>query len=293
MRVRAGGFVAALGLFLAMAPGVASACHACKQTPCVVAAPAYTCVTELVPQTCYKTITKTAYQEVVETILTRVPHTTYVERQRIVCKPVWETTTVQRTVSFCKPVSETHNVTQTYTVCKPVSTTRQVTEYCMQPTTSYVSVPVVSKHCGLCGKVATTCGCAVVAQTCYTPVPVVKNVVVTTLVPETVSRVIPVTTTHYVTETKVENVPVKTCRMVQEVVTDKLPVTTYECVPKQITRKIPYPVCETVAYTKYIPVKHMVPCAPVAYAAPAPAPTPQAAPMTMPAASPQAPSKQG
>ena len=248
----------------------ASACHACKMTPCVLAPapvclPAYECVTEMVPYTVYKQRKRIEFQEVTETIMTRVAETTYVERQRMVCKPVWDTTYVQRTVNFCKPVSETTVVNQQYTVCKPVLTTRQVTEYCMQPTTTFVTVPVAQK-CGLCGKMQPACGCQTVAQTCYTPVPVVRDVVMTQYVPETQTRQVPVTTTHLVRETKVENVPIRHCRMVSELVTDRIPVTTFHCVPKTITRKIPYPVCETVAVTCYRPVKHMVP---IVYAAPA------------------------
>ncbi len=109
----------------------ASACHTCQQTPCV--APAYQCVTEMVPYTEYKKVKRVEFETVSETIMVKVADTTYVERQRCVNKPVWDTHYVQREVSFCKPIHETTMVTQQYTVCKPVSTTHQVTEYCMQP----------------------------------------------------------------------------------------------------------------------------------------------------------------
>ena len=57
--------------------------------------------------------------------------------------------------------------------------TRHVTD----PTeTRSMHVPVKQK-CGICHK--TPCGCVTVAQTTYTPVPVVQNVTVTTMVPET------------------------------------------------------------------------------------------------------------
>jgi hypothetical protein len=264
----------------------ASACHACKKTPCVLVPaplPAYQCVTEMVPYTVYKQRKRIEFKEVTETIMTRVAETTYTERQRVVCKPVWDTNYVQRTVNICKPVSETSLVDQEYSVCKPVTTTRQVTEYCLQPTTTLVTVPVAQK-CGICGHPKPACGCQTVAQTTYTPIPVVRNVTETQLVREIQTRQIKVTRTHFVNETKVENVPIRSCRMVSEVVTDRIPVVTFHCVPKTITRKIPYPVCETVAETCYRPVKHIVP---IVYA---PAPTPQAAP----AASEQAaPSKQG
>jgi hypothetical protein len=252
----------------------ASACHTCRKTPCVlapVAAPSYQCVTEMVPYTVYKQRKRIELETISETIMVRVADTTYVERQRVVCKPVWDTTYIQRVVSFCRPVHETTVVNQQYTVCKPVSTTRQVTEYCMQPTTSLVTVPVAQK-CGHCGKVKPACGCQVVAQTTYTPVPVVRDVVETHMVAELMTRQVPVTTTHMVRESKVETIPIRNCRIVREVVTDKIPVTTFHCEPKTVTRQIPHAVCETVAETCYRPVSKMVP---ILYA---PSPAPQLAP---------------
>jgi len=290
MRLRAAGFLAtAAAVASVMVPGTASACHACKRTPCVLVvpapAPAYQCVTEMVPQTVYRTRTRMTYQPITETIMTRVADTTFVERQRVVCKPVFDTTYVQRASVVCRPISETTMVTQSYTVCKPVSTTRQVTEYQMQATTRMVTVPVATQACGHCGKVKPACVCAVVAQTCYTPVPVTRDVTVTQMIPEVQTRQIPVTSTRFVPETKVENVPVRTCRIVQEVVTDRLPIVNFRCVPKQVTRQVPVPVCETVAETSYRPMTRMVAVAPSPLPMPmsaspatsqqAPAPTPQ------------------
>ena len=202
----------------------ASACHACKQTPCVmaVAAPSYQCVTEMVPYTVYKQRKRIEMETVTETIMARVAETSYVYRQRCVNKPVWDTEYVQRQVTVCRPVTETSYATQQYTVCKPVSTTRQVTEYCMQPSTTLVAVPVAQK-CGLCGKARPACGCQTVAQTTFTPVPVVRDVVETRMVAETMTRQVPVRTTHIVRESKVESVPIRHCRIVQEMVTDKIP----------------------------------------------------------------------
>jgi hypothetical protein len=285
MRVRLARLVMALLVVAAFAE-TASACHTCKKTPCVLVAapaPAYQCVTEMVPYTVYKQRRRIEYRPVTETIMTRVPETTYIERQRTVCKPVWDTTYVQREVFGCRPVSETHLVNQQYSVCKPVSTTRQITEYCLQPTTTLVTMPIAPK-CGLCGRPKPTCGCQVVAQTSYTQVPVVRDVVETHYVREVMTRQVPVTTTQMIRESKIVNVPVRSCRMVTEVVTDRIPVTTVHCVPKTITRQIPYPVCETVAVTCYRPVQHIVP---VVYA---PTPAPQAAPVATEQA---APSKQG
>ncbi len=221
----------------------ATACHTCHKTPCVLApapAPAYQCVTEMVPYTVYRQRTRTEFRPVTETIMVRVPETTYVERQRTICKPVWDTTYEQRVVNVCRPVTETTVVNQEIAICKPVTTTRQVTEYCMQPTTTLVTVPVAQK-CGHCGKVKPSCTCQVVAQTCYTPVPVVRDVVETQMVREVEVRPIKVFTTHIEREQKVVNVPIRHCRMVQEVVTERIPHTTFHCEPKTITRQVPYP----------------------------------------------------
>lgn len=261
----------------------ASACHTCRKNPCVmvaapVVAPAYQCVTEMVPQTSYRPVKRVEYETVSETIMARVATTTYVERQRLVCKPVYDTQYVQREVISCRPVRETTYVNQQYTVCRPVSTTRQVTEYAMQASTSYVNIAVATPKCGHCGKVKPTCVCQTVAQTTYTPVPVVKDVVVTQMVPETLTRQVPVTTVHMVSETKVVNVPIRSCRMVQEVVTDRIPVTSFHCEAKVVTRRIPHTICETVAVTTYHPVKRMVP---IVYA---PAPTPVSSPQSGPTA---------
>jgi hypothetical protein len=221
--------------------------------------------------------TRIDFQPVTETVMARVPVTTFVDRQRVVCKPIYDTTYVQRQVVVRKPVYDTQLVTQSFTVCKPVSTTRQITAYCMQPTTRYVSVPARG-HCSLCGKAKPACGCITVAQTCYTPVPVVRDVIETSYVPEVQTRQIPVTHCRIVCEVKVENVPITHCRIVKEVVTEKVPFTTFHCEPKQVTRQVPVPVCETVPVTCYRPVTRMVPCGPPAVAASYPTPTAQAAP---------------
>lgn len=280
MQVRAAGVlaVAATAVAVLLSPETAMACHRCQKTPCVLVAPApapvVQCVTEMVPQTVYRTRTRMESRPVAETIMTRVANTQFIERPRIVCKPVFETSTVQRTVFSTRPVSETTMVNQAYTVCRPVQTTRQVTEYVYQPTTRMVSVPARVPTCGRCGKISYACGCITVAQTCYTPVATVRDVVVTQMITERQTRQVPVTTTRLVPEQRVENVPVRTCRMVTETVVDRVPVTTFQCVPKQVTRMVPYPVCETVAETIYHPVQRMVTVVPQ-YAAPSAAPAPR------------------
>ena len=126
-----GGYVAAV-LAVSITSQTASACHTCRQNPCVLAAPqpAYECVTEMVPYTVMKNHWRTEYETVTKTVMVRQPITNYVERQRVVCKPVYDTIEVPRQRVVCKPIHETDYVTQTYTVCKPVQTTQQVTSYC-------------------------------------------------------------------------------------------------------------------------------------------------------------------
>ncbi len=290
MRGRSARFLMASAAVLSFAQA-ASACHTCHKTPCVLApvacpAPAYQCVTEMVPYTVYRQRTRTEFRPVTETIMVRVADTQYIDRQRTICKPVWDTTYEQRVINVCRPVTETSVVNQEVAVCRPVTTTRQVTEICMQPFTTFATVPVAQK-CGHCGKAKPACGCQVVAQTCYTAVPVVRDVVETQMVREIQSHPIKIFTTHIERETKVVNVPIRHCRMVSEVVTERIPYTTFHCEPKTVTRQVPYPVCETVAETCYRPVQRMVAVVP---AAPPVTPAPQAAPAPTEQA---APSKQG
>ncbi len=287
MRGRLIGVLAVVAATGWLMTGTAEACHKCRQTPCVYTAPAACapttqCVTEMVPYTVMRNRTRIEFREETVTIMVREAETTWTERPRVICRPVIDTTTVQKLIDVCKPVFETNYVNQNITVCRPVSTTRQVTEYCMQPTTQYVTVPVASS-CGKCGRKAPACGCQTVAQTCYKPVPVVRDVVETHMVRDVETRQVPVTRCSIVREQKVVDVPVYHTRMVQETVTERIPHVTFRCVPKTITRQIPYPVCETVPETCYRPVTRVVP---VTYAAPQVAPSYQAA------ASGQAPSGQ-
>lgn len=276
MRIRAIGFMTAMAA-LALAPQTASACQKCRQNPCVLVAPrpAYQCVTELVPHTEMQTRTRVEFREITRPVMRRVPQTTWTECQRVVCRMVFDTTMTQRQIVVCKPVYDTTYINETFTVCRPVQSIRQVTDYCMQPTTKYVSV-VARNKCGVCGHAKPACGCQTVALTYYTPVPIVRDVVETRMVPEVQTRQVPVTHCRLVREVKVVDVPHVTCRQVQEVVTDRIPHTTWTCVPDQITCRIPYPVCETVPVTTYRPVTRMVPCAPAAYPAPQAAPSGQA-----------------
>ncbi len=275
MRIRTSLMMAA-GLLMAVE--TASACSTCHRNPCAIVAPqpAYQCVTEMVPYTVYKKQWRTEYDTVTQTVMKRVPVTNYVERQRVVCKPVYDTVDVPVQRVVCKQVQETDYVTQNVTVCKPVQTTQQVTSYCLQPTTQLVSVP--AKKCFLHHKSACT-PCKVVEKTTYTKIPVVKDVVVTQMVPETETRTVPVTRTRMVQEVVNEVKQVTQKRMVQEVVVDRVPVVTWTCEPQTITKQVPRKVCEQVAVTCYKKVKRVVPvvyAAPVEYAAPAVAPSSQA-----------------
>jgi hypothetical protein len=289
---RDGRFWMAAALLVLAGPGLASACHTCKRNPCVVPAPvpAYQCVTEMVPYTVMERRTRVEYQPVTKTVMERIPETTFVERTRVVRKPVFDTQYVTRTRTVRRPVYDTQYVMQNYTVCKPVTTTRTVMDCVMQPVTSYKTVPVMAKAgghgCGLgllCGghgcKGLTQVGCQTVAQTCYQPTQVAREVVSTTMVPETHTRQVPVTSCRIVCEQKVEQVPVTSCRIVCETVVERVPVTRFRCEPKTITVMKPVCVPECVPVTKYRAVQRMVPCAPaapVAYAAPAPQAAPQA-----------------
>ena len=293
MRVRLIGCLAAV-LAVTMTARTASACRLCGHNPCVM--PAYQCVTEMVPYTVMKPVWRTEFEQVTCTVMVREPVTNYVERQRVVCKPVYHTIEVPCQRVVCKPIQETSYVTRTYCVAKPVRTTQQVTTYCMQPTTQLVTVQAKRGLCGICHK--DPCCCQTVAQTCYTPVPVVKDVVVTTVVPETKTRQVPVYHTRYVQEVVNDVRKITQCQMVQEVVTEKVPCVTWRCVPKTITRQIPHRVCDQVAVTCYRRVSRMVPCTYETVAAPSSqvvpstqaAPSSQAAPSTQ---APAAPSKQG
>ncbi len=163
------------------------------------------------------------------------------------------------------------------------------------------SAPLVhaGRTCGLCHR--DPCGCKTVACTTYTKVPVVNNVVVTRMVPETQTRQVPVTHTRYVQEVVNDVRRIRQCRMVQEVVTDRVAHVTWTCVPKTITKQIPHRVCEQVPVTCYRKVTRIVPCAAVQYAAAptvapsiqaAPAPSMQAAPAPSTQGAPASPSKQ-
>jgi hypothetical protein len=247
---------------VSLAGQTASACHLCKQTPCVLAPPpqpAYECVTEMVPVTVMKTKTRVDLVPVcTKTLMETKPVIDYVEQIHPVCKPVYDTVFVPRCYTVCRQVCETSMVCQPYKVCRPVTTTRQVTEYCLKPFTELVTVPVKIK-CGRCGHAAGGCTCQTVARTCYKRVPVVRDVVETHMVTEIRTQMIPVLHYRVVTEQKIQQVPVTTCRMVPEIVRVRVPVLTFECVPKTLVYKTAVLSCEEIPVTVYRPVVKMVP----------------------------------
>jgi hypothetical protein len=169
-----------------------------------------------------------------------------------------------------------------------------VTSVCLQPTSWTETVPTYAKSgcCGLgllCGKLhgqscggLTPTGCKTVTKTCYTQVPVTRDVVETTYINETATRQVPVRTCRIECEQKVEQVPVRTCRWVCETQEYQCPVTTYTCVPKTVTKMRKVCTKEVVPVTCYRTVKRMVPvvCAAptVAYAPVAATPQDYAAP---------------
>ncbi len=117
----------------------ALACHVCEQTPCVCApapAPAFECVTEMVPFTVMKTKTKVdLVPACTKTVMKTKLETVYDEQTRNACKPVFDTVFETRCVTVCRPICETTMECQQVCVCRPVTTTRQVTECCLRPVT--------------------------------------------------------------------------------------------------------------------------------------------------------------
>jgi len=200
-----------------------------------------------------------------------------------VCKPVFDTVWQTRCVNVCRSVCETEMVCESFTVCRPVTTTPQGTEYCRQPYTELITVPVKNK-CGRCGHASGGCVCQTVARTCYKMVPVTREVAETRNVTCVETRMVPVTRWRMVTEQKVESVPVTVCRMVNQPVRVKVPRLVYKSVPKTLVYKTAVLTCEEVPVTVYRPVTRMVP---IVAASPQALPSPQfsTGPATLPDAS--------
>ena len=256
------GWLAATALVVLLAGETVFACHTCKQTPCVLAPPcepAFECVTEMVPFTVMKTKTRVDLVPVcTRTVMEKKIDIEYDVQTRTACKPVFDTVVQTRCVTVCRPVCETSMVCQPYTVCRPVTTTRQVTEYCRQPNTELVTVPVKNR-CHRCGHSEGGCTCMTVARTCYRRVPVVREVTETHMVSEVQTRMVPVVRWRMVTEQKTEQVPVTVCRMVNQVIHVKVPRMVIHCEPKQQVYKTAVVTCEEVPVTVYRPVTRMVP----------------------------------
>ena len=261
MRVRPW-WLAAPVLLVSLGGETVIACHVCKQTPCVLTpapAPAFECVTEMVPFTVMKTKTRVdlvpAYTK---TVMKTKLETVYDEQTRNVCKPVFDTVFETRCVTVCRPVCETTMECQPFRVCRPVTTTRQVTEYCLRPFTELVTVPVKTK-CSRCGHTEGGCTCQTVARTCYKRVPLVREVPETHMVTEVQNQIVPVVHWRMVTEQRIEKVPVTICRMVNEVVRIRVPRLVVECEPTTLIYKRAVLTCEEIPVTVYRPVVKMVP----------------------------------
>ena len=255
-------WLAAMVLTVSLAGNTVLACHTCKQTPCVMTpppAPAFECVTEMVPFTITKTKTRVDLVPVcTKTVMETKIDIVYDEQIRTVCKPVYDTVFVDRCITVCRPVCETTMVCQPYRVCRPVTTTRQVTEYCLKPYTELVTVPVKTR-CGRCGHSGGGCTCMTLARTCYKRVPVVREVTETCMVTEVHSQMVPQVHWRTVSEQRIEKVPVTTCRMVSETVRVRVPRMVFNCVPKTLVYKTAVLTCEEIPVTVYRPVVKMVP----------------------------------
>ena len=233
MRVRMIGVLAAV--LMAMTAEAAWACPQCRQNPCVMPVmdtkPAVKFVIEPVQYTVLVQRVRVDYREETTTVMKRMPETTYTEVQRVVCRPKVETTMITKQIPIRRPEFDTHFVTETYTTCRPVQTTRRVTEIEMRPTSKLVSV-VAPTVAACAAKRSRPAPARTSALTCVTPVPVVREVVETSMVPEVRTRQVPVTTCRMVQDVQTVEVPVTHVSMVQEVVTDRVPHVTIKCVPE-------------------------------------------------------------
>jgi hypothetical protein len=255
-------WLVAASLAFSLLGGTVSACHKCKQSPCIIAPPAepaFECVTEMVPFTVMKSKTRVDLVPVcTKTVMETKIDIEYDEQIRTVCKPVFDTIWETRCSVVCRPVCETTMVCQSYKVCRPVTRTRQVTEYRWKPYTEMVVLPVKA-GCRRCGHSGGGCTCQTVARTCYKKVPVVREVSETCTVTEVVNQMVPVVHTRMVAEQRLDRVPVTVCRMVNQVVRLKVPRMVCRSVPKTLVYKTAVLSCEEVPVTVYRPVTRMVP----------------------------------
>jgi hypothetical protein len=271
-------WLAAAILAIAPAGPNASACHTCGQTPCTLApppAPAFECVTEMVPWTIMKSRTRVdlvpAYTKTVtETKIDIV----YDEQVQPVCRLVFDTVFQTRCVTVCWPVCETTMVCQPYTVCRPVTRTRRVTEYRLRPYSECVAVPVKGQ-CGHSGPAAGWGTCQTRARTCYRRVPVVREVTETCMVTEVRTQMVPVVHWRMVPERRIEPCPVTVVRMVNDTVRVRVPRMVFRCVPRTLVYRKAVLTCEEIPVTVYRPVVRMVP---VVAPGPQAVPTPQGPP---------------
>lgn len=266
-------WLVAIALPASLAGQNVRACHTCKQTPCILAAPApaFECVTEMVPCTVMKTRTRVDLVPVCTRTVTETKiDLVYDEQVRLVCRPVFDTVFLTRCYTVCRPICETTMVCQPYTVCRPVTTTRQVTEYCLRPYTELITV-ADRDRCGRCGPGGGSCTCKTVARTCYVRVPVVREVTETCMVTEVQNRMVPVVHWRMVPEQRFEKYPVTVVRMVNDTGRVRVPRMVTRRMPKTLVYKTAVVTCEDIPVTVYRPVSKMVPVvAPCPQAVPAP-----------------------
>jgi hypothetical protein len=198
----------------------------------------------------------------------------YDEQIQPVCRTIFDTVFQTRCVTVCRPVCETKMVCQPYTVSRPVTKTRQVTEYCLQPFTEYVTLPVKGM-CGHSGHAAGCGTCQTVARTCYRRVPVVREVTETCMISEVRTQMVPVAHWRMVPEQRIEPCPVTVVRMVNDTVRVRVPRMVVRCVPKTLVYRKAVLTCDEIPVTVYRPVVKMVP---VVSPCPQAVPTPQGGP---------------
>jgi len=189
------------------------------------------------------------------------------EERYVVERPVWETAEREECYTVMKPVVETTYRTEYQTVMKPVTTCRtqyvdqggfvdQVAVTPMRPANRLRWLPPGCEVDPLTGApVFRPRGLYWVqiprtryeVQRVWQPNVVAQQVPVTTYVPQTVARQVPVQVCRYEAERVVRKVPVQVCRMVREEHVRKVPYTVTKPVVERVERQVPVQVCRMVA----------------------------------------------
>jgi hypothetical protein len=151
-------------------------------------------------------------------------------------------------------------VNESYNVLKPVQTTRQVTETQASFENQQVVVPgpivqqtMVNGCTGCAQTVAVQAAPRVLNQTVMVQRPVIRNIVETSYVQETITKQVPVQTCSYVNEERVEQVPVTRTEMVAEERVEPYEVRTCNYVAEERVEQIPVQTTEYVAEERVEP----------------------------------------